>query len=464
MQHALVEQVQPRRLNWWLPLMAVALAVYLGAETWFKQGPLLTLHAVDAHSLGVGDALKFRGVVLGEVESTVVSQELDAVRLSVRLRPEAEAFCRVGSRFWIVHPELGLDRVEGLGTIVGARYITLEPGDPLGSAQYEFEALRASPAPGTLETGGISIRLLATERGGLAPGAQLAYRGVHVGTVFGVELTSDGTGVEIEAYVQPRYAQLVRESSRFWRTGGFEVNMALLKGISVELDSLRGLVVGGIAFATPDDGEPALSGTGTFGLHSEADAEWLEWRPSLSIGLEQGDSEDTSPRQWAVLRYRSGRLIRREKEQHGWLIALPGRLLGPIELLQIPSAAREGSTHLEVDHAELTLDSEPLWEGRGLLARALVTDDMAVLHAADVLFEPELQDCWIEASLGLPALSVSRARLSQEERGWRLDEDIDLGAMQNGALVRGTQTGKALGVLLMDEDQAHVVLLTKEMW
>jgi paraquat-inducible protein B len=39
--------------------------------------------------------------------------------------------------------------------------------------------------------------------------------------------------------------------SRFWLAGGVDVNLGLFRGLEVSVESLRALVAGGIAFATP---------------------------------------------------------------------------------------------------------------------------------------------------------------------------------------------------------------------
>ena len=463
---ARIEQVQPHRVNWWLPLLAIALAAYLGAQTWFKRGPLVTIHTDQGHALGVGDPLKYRGVTLGEVESARLAADFSAVTLQVRLQPDAEPLCRVGSRFWVVHPEVGLDRVQGLETIVGARYLRVEPGDADAPALYEFAALGEAPADELREPGGLSIRLLALRRHGLARGAQVTYRGIQVGSVLETRLTSDATGVEIDAYIRPAYANLVRDDTRFWRTGGFEVNLALLSGLSVELDSLRGLIVGGIAFATPDDPGSPSSAAQPFVLHDEAKQQWEDWRPSLPVGSGKvAAPSGAGPAVLrATLRYEAGRFWGRDKQRDGWVIALPGAVLGPRELLAVPEKAREDSVTLEVDGAALPLPAQPLWEGLGLVKLAVEDGRLNVLHPAAVRFAPALQDCSISSVPGARTLSVSRARLKAEEAGWRLAEDIELSGIESGSLVYGQQDERYVGVLLKTGDSAHIVPFLAEQW
>ena len=91
----------------------------------------------------------------------------------------------------------------------------------------------------------------------------------------------DGDPDDVLAETQ-RYARLIRVGSRFWMVGGVDVDFGLFRGLQINVDSLRSLVTGGIAFASPDEGEIAREGT-TFLLHDKPQKEWLDWRPKITI-------------------------------------------------------------------------------------------------------------------------------------------------------------------------------------
>jgi paraquat-inducible protein B len=105
-----------------------------------------------------------------------------------------------------------------------------------------------------------------------------------VGSVIAADLGSDATAAQIKVFVPQRYARLVRLGSRFWLQSGVDVNFGLFRGLEVNVESLRSLVAGGIAFATPDDaGGPVNDGT-LFLLHEKPQNEWLDWMPKIPIG------------------------------------------------------------------------------------------------------------------------------------------------------------------------------------
>ena len=80
------------------------------------------------------------------------------------------------------------------------------------------------------------------------------------------------------------HARLVRVGSRFWLVGGVDVNLGLFRGLEVNVGSLRTLVAGGIAFATPDDpGSPPVKDGTLFLLHEKPQIEWLDWLPRIPV-------------------------------------------------------------------------------------------------------------------------------------------------------------------------------------
>jgi paraquat-inducible protein B len=118
----------------------------------------------------------------------------------------------------------------------------------------------------------------------LRPGSPVYYRGIEVGTVQDIRLSSNAVAAEIHLFIRQRYARLVRSGSRFWNVSGVDVNVGLFRGVEVNVESLRSLVLGGVAFATPIDpkAEPVRNGT-VFNLYEKPEKEWLDWAPAIPI-------------------------------------------------------------------------------------------------------------------------------------------------------------------------------------
>jgi paraquat-inducible protein B len=449
-----------RRLSaaWILPLLALAFTLFVGWRAWVERGPRILVRLRDGHGLQAGAALRYRGIQIGAVEELRLSPELDQVRLAVRLTPEAAGIAREGARFWLVRPQLSLEGVSGLETLIGANYLAVAPGPPDAQRASDFTALEQPPLEEELLPGGLFLTLEAARRYGLAPGAPLSWRDFRVGSVLGLRLSSDASAVEIEVYVRPEYRQLVREDSRFYETGGVELDFALTRGLHLELSSLQSLLVGGIALATPTRPGPPVASGHRFELHPRGEKEWLGWRPSLPVGALDADARAGRPELLeARLAWRPRRWLAGERTESGWLLPLGESLVGPRELLVPPEKARAGGGSLSLAGQPVEAGLPPA-EERGPLAR------LAWRPAGSVGFPPERVDPapragdWLVlAAPGQAPLAITASRLSPEGEGWRVQGGADIGSVWHGAAVVERHQGRLVGILLASKSEARVV-------
>ncbi|MEZ6078194.1 MAG: hypothetical protein R3C56_21715 [Pirellulaceae bacterium] len=99
---------------------------------------------------------------------------------------------------------------------------------------------------------------------------------LEVGRVSQVGLASDGASVKTSITIEPEYAELVRDNSKWRGQVAFEAG---LRGVQVSVESLSAWIRGGIAFATPPTpGEHVVTGH-RFMLEAEPQPEWLQWQP-----------------------------------------------------------------------------------------------------------------------------------------------------------------------------------------
>jgi paraquat-inducible protein B len=180
-----------------------------------------------------------------------------------------------------------------LGTLITGPYITVLPGE--GKAAGKFIGVEHSPA--MLDPNGLKIILLSGHSGSLGPGVPIYYRGIEVGAVQKTRLSTNATLVEIHGVIRRRYAPLVRPDSKFWNVTGLDVRVGLFHGAEVNVESLKSLLLGGIAFATPNDlkGEPVQDGV-IFRLHDRPEKEWSEWSPRIELPPEDQDQPEINAR------------------------------------------------------------------------------------------------------------------------------------------------------------------------
>ena len=118
---------------WLIPLLAAAIAIYLGYRTYLEQGPLLTLTFNSADGLTAGQTqVKYKAVALGTVESIDLSKDNSHVIIGVRMNNVGRRFMTSNARFWVEGSHFSLTDPSSLGSFVTGAYIAVDPGQPGG--------------------------------------------------------------------------------------------------------------------------------------------------------------------------------------------------------------------------------------------------------------------------------------------------------------------------------------------
>jgi paraquat-inducible protein B len=269
--------IRQRRFSfvWIIPLVAAAIAIYLGYRTIIQQGPLITITFSNSEGLAAGQTqIKYKWVALGTVESIDLSPDNSHVIAKVRMNNVGTRFLTNHSRFWVVRPRLSVTNLSGLDTLVSGAYIGVDPGAAGGKYDTHFTGLEEPPGVRSDEPGSTYV-LRADSVGSLSSGSPVFYRDVVVGEVLGYDL-GDGIGpVTINIFVRAPYNQLVKASSHFWNSSGVSVGFQG-GSLHVEVQSIEAVLAGGVTFDLPNDavGQPTSPDNATFRLYaSEGDAE-----------------------------------------------------------------------------------------------------------------------------------------------------------------------------------------------
>jgi paraquat-inducible protein B len=264
-----------RRLSpiWAIPVVSVLIAGWLVWDTLSKRGPLITVTFQAAEGLQAGQSrLRHRDVDVGLVEGIALSPDLGHVIMTIRMNREAEPLLTEGARFWVVKPRLFAGNLSGLGTLLSGSYIGVAPSVAGGQRQTRFTGLENPPLLEAHEPG--RTFLLRTGRlGSISLGSPIFYRDLPVGEVLGWDLGEMASNVTIHAFVRAPFDQYVRDGSRFWNASGVSLKLGT-EGVQLEVESVRALLMGGIAFDTPTNARAleASAADHTFPLHLSQEA------------------------------------------------------------------------------------------------------------------------------------------------------------------------------------------------
>jgi paraquat-inducible protein B len=263
----------PRRLNpllvWLVPLVAALVGLVLVLRAVLSAGPTITIRFNNAEGLEPGKTVvKYKDVEIGKVRSISLSDDYQRVVVKVDLSKEAGPLAVDDTRFWVVRPRIDTGGVSGLGTLLSGAYIGVDVGRS-EERRRDFEGLEVPPAV-TNDRQGRRFTLTAEDQGSLDIGSLVYFRRIPVGRVVATQLDEDGEGVTLQIFVDAPYDKFVTADARFWNASGVDLRVGAA-GLKLNTQSLASVLVGGVAFQHPADGqpgEPAAAGA-NFALHPD---------------------------------------------------------------------------------------------------------------------------------------------------------------------------------------------------
>jgi paraquat-inducible protein B len=241
-----------RRISviWIIPLVAVAIGGWLAWDTWSKEGPTIRISFDSGEGLQAGQSqLKFKDIVFGTVKSLELAPDHTHVIVTVATTRQAKPLLTDKTIFWVVKPRLFAGNVSGLETLLSGSYIGMLPGEAGGKAERNFVGQEDPPIL-QANVPGHTFVLKAKKLGSISLGSPVFYRDLNVGEVLGWDIADMAEYVTIRAFVRAPYDSYVHDETRFWNASGVSIKLGGT-GVEVQLESLKALLLGGIAFETP---------------------------------------------------------------------------------------------------------------------------------------------------------------------------------------------------------------------
>ena len=271
MTDAEAEIGEGRRISmvWVVPIVALAIGLWMIVYTISSQGPEITILFSNAEGIEAGKTkIKVLSLEVGLVETASLNHDLDKVVITARIDKEAEPLLRDDTQFWVVRPRIGSDGISGLSTLLSGGFIQLAPGSgPDGRRDFlglDEPPITPAGAPG------IHLELVSDRVGSVGSGDPILYEGYRVGRVEGARFDVATQEARFGIFIEAPYDQLVSANTRFWNASGVTLS-ATADGVEVRTDSFESLLVGGVAMGLPASigpGEPVEPNT-LFRLHPD---------------------------------------------------------------------------------------------------------------------------------------------------------------------------------------------------
>jgi paraquat-inducible protein B len=239
-------------LIWAIPVVTVIVGGWLAWQTLEDRGPLITITFETAEGLQANQShVRHKDVDMGVVQKVALAPDLKRVVVTVRMNREAGPLLTDKAQFWVVRPRFFAGSISGLQTLFSGSFIDLLPAAEGGEQTREFVGLENPPVLQS-DVPGRTFLLQAKRIGSLNLGSPIMFRDLEVGEVLGWDVGEMAREITIHAFVREPFDKYVQDNSRFWNASGAKFTLGT-SGLQVQVESLRALVLGGVAFDTPDD-------------------------------------------------------------------------------------------------------------------------------------------------------------------------------------------------------------------
>ena len=456
---------------WWLTLVCGLISLSLFWYTKQSDHDRIVIEFQETYGLKLEDRLKYHGVEIGSVQKIELNKDRSTVLIHVRMTADTRSMACESARFWIVRPLVSLDSIQGLDTILGAKYIAIEPGPSDSKIAKQFRGLDTPPIP-TPPDGSLEITLDGNTRGGLESNAPILYRGFRIGTILQVGFASDARTVQARCAIDPEFRDLVRQNSKFWNRSGWRLDIGL-SGIHLDADTFAQILSGGVEMATPTEPDRGVSTGHRFKLYDKPEAEWSLWQPSLAHGQAWDRLSLTMPQPIRMaLRWQERSFgFRNNQQRIGWCLPLDDGIVICInELVQVPSSALPDSVRFEfaglsLPADKITIAAGPIASGKTSHgpARFSMTDSFPPniilwpIRLVAKMIPDQVCDVLIAHPDASSVLAIDSARLSVQQSGWSIDDMVTIDRDYHGAPVVSVETAQVIGWLTIETGQRLII-------
>lgn len=236
---------------WIFPIVTALIGIWVLYIHFSGQGKNFILITSDASGIIAGKTvIKSRNVEVGKVDKVILSDDLKQVIIKGSINKNMLGILKKDSIFWVVKPQVDIEGISGLSTLLSGVYIGVMPGTGanVGSG-HEYHLLDSAPIS-SLNTEGIRINLVAKNTTVVSKGAPVLFRGFRVGNVERAQFDVNDKNMKYQVFIARPYDSLITKNVRFWREGGFNLDLST-KGARLDIPSLDILLAGAISFDVP---------------------------------------------------------------------------------------------------------------------------------------------------------------------------------------------------------------------
>ncbi|MBU2957229.1 MlaD family protein [Paracoccus sp. 1_MG-2023] len=256
---------------WIVPIIALVVTLAIAWNSFRDRGTLIDIEFADATGITPGDTtLRFREIVVGQVEGVRFTDDLSSVVVSIRVDKDVAPYIDDEASFWIVRPQVSAQGVTRLDTVLTGAFIEGYWDADISETATRFAGLERPPLIRS-DQKGTWVKLLMDNADGLSEGAPILFRGVEVGRLENIRLADDSERVRVDAFIEAPHDARLTSATVFWDTSGFSLSLGS-QGLAFNVNSLSSVLQGGVAFDTLISGGQPIETGHSYELLPDEDA------------------------------------------------------------------------------------------------------------------------------------------------------------------------------------------------
>jgi len=213
-----------------------------------KQGLNITLKLNNTNNLPKNAGILFKGHGIGRLNNIDYDAEKQQFIAQATINPAYADLVTENATFWVEKTSVSFSKLENLGNIISGDFISFNHSDNYQNEQAQTTFTISEN--GTSAKDNLLIKLRADQANGLTEGAQVSYKGLTIGKIASINLTSDNQNIEALLSIKDEYAYLITSKSKFHLLSGVNVK-ASLQGLEVSSTPLQNVIQGGVALYNP---------------------------------------------------------------------------------------------------------------------------------------------------------------------------------------------------------------------
>lgn len=253
----------------------------------YQPGLNFTLKSTTLDGFDQRTPILYKGLSIGHVVHIRLSDNAHYILLSVNILPQYKHLINKTSYFFnssgfSLNASLssGLNfKSESLSSLISGG-ITVNTPNSKGSP---IDSNTIFTLHNSVQANGLKLLLINHNLGSITKGTPILYLGIPVGQVTGYYLDYTTSQVVTEILIHQPYRRLVTKESKFWNISGVQIDGSAFSGIQFKAHSLKTIMNGGIAFATPSNSDKKLPANTRFTLYNEEKKIWNTWHPNINI-------------------------------------------------------------------------------------------------------------------------------------------------------------------------------------